>query len=662
MSEQRYLTKSRFKLGVECPTKLYYTGKKEVYADQKLDDRFLEELANGGYQIGELAKHYFPGGVEIGRGFAGDALAETRRMIESGDGIIYEAAFQAEGYFIYADIVEVKDGVIFLYEVKSKSFDPLSDSFTKKRGNGLIADWIPYLNDVAFQKMVIRKAFPEREVRAHLALVDKSQRCPTDGLNQKFRVSRTPDGTNVTVSGLTAEDLAVRLLRVENVDEICDGLIDGDLFESPLGLTFEGTAKALAEHYARDEKMTPRATAACAKCEFRSSGVQSALGLQDGFRECWSEIFGWGDEHFALQSVLDVWDLKCKDKLIAEGRVSIDQVTEADLNLKEPGHPGLSRTQRQLLQITKACSNDPECHIDGAGLAAEFGSWQFPLHFIDFETSMPAIPYNAGRRPYEGIAFQFSHHVVYGDGTLEHKGEFLNISPGRFPNFDFIRALKAELEADDGTVFQYSKFENTYLNLVYRQLLEIETTDRAELLEFIREIATANDRTKAIGEDWADGPRTMVDMLQLVKRYYYDPATRGSNSIKQVLPAILNSSPYLQAKYEQPIYGASSGIPSLNFKDHAWVRFENGSVADPYTLLEKIFADISDKDLDLLLNDDDIRDGAAAMTAYAKLQFEDMPAEVRTAIQAGLLRYCELDSLAMVMIYEGWREMIYGNR
>ena len=90
------------------------------------------------------------------------------------------------------------------------------------------------------------------------------------------------------------------------------------------------------------------------------------------------------------------------------------------------------------------------------------------------------------------------------------------------------------------------------------------------------------------------------------------------------------------------------------------MRLEDRQVADPYKLLPKIFEGISDKDLDILLSDDDLRDGAAAMTAYGKLQFEEMSDVERTAIQRALLRYCELDSLAMVMIYEGWREMIYG--
>lgn len=660
MNIPRYLTKSRFKLGVECPTKLYYSGKRDVYADQKLDDRFLEELANGGYQIGELAKYYFPGGVEIGRGYDGDAVAKTRRMIDGGDCIIYEAAFQAEGYFIYADIVQVKAGAIFVYEVKAKSFDPLSDSLTKRRGSGLVAEWIPYLNDIAFQKMVIRKALPNRDVRAHLALVDKSQRCPTDGLNQKFRVSRKDGTTTVTVGAITEDDLAVQLIKVHNVDDLCDQLIDGDLFESPIGLSFEATAVALADYFARDAKYPPQPTKACAACEFRSDPVQTAAGLKDGFRECWSAVFGWGDEHFGRQSVLDVWDLKCKDRLIVEGRVTIDQIEEADLNMKTADHPGLSRTERQLLQITKARTNDLTCHLDRDGLAAEFARWTYPLHFIDFETSMPAIPFNAGRRPYEGIAFQFSHHIVQADGTVEHRGEFLNVTPGTFPNFDFLRRLKAELDADEGTIFQYSQFENTYMNLVYRQLLEIDVPDRSELLEFIREIARANDRTEEVGETWPEGSRSMVDMLRLVKRHYYDPVTRGSNSIKQVLPAILNRSAYLQTKYEQPVYGAAGGIMSLNFRDHAWVRRENGVVVDPYKLLPKIFEGVSDKDLDILLRDDEIRDGAAAMTAYAKLQFEELTGDARSSIAAALLRYCELDSLAMVMIYEGWREMIHG--
>jgi len=46
------------------------------------------------------------------------------------------------------------------------------------------------------------------------------------------------------------------------------------------------------------------------------------------------------------------------------------------------------------------------------------------------------------------------------------------------------------------------------------------------------------------------------------------------------------------------------------------------------------------------------------MTAYARMQFSDVPNVERQATCKALLRYCELDTLAMVMIYEGWREAL----
>jgi len=76
MVKKRYLTKSRFKLATECPTKLFYTGKSK-YANQNLDDSFLLALADGGFQVGDLAKCYFLGGHDIKTLDYDEALAET---------------------------------------------------------------------------------------------------------------------------------------------------------------------------------------------------------------------------------------------------------------------------------------------------------------------------------------------------------------------------------------------------------------------------------------------------------------------------------------------------------------------------------------------------------------------------------------------------------
>jgi hypothetical protein len=40
--------------------------------------------------------------------------------------------------------------------------------------------------------------------------------------------------------------------------------------------------------------------------------------------------------------------------------------------------------------------------------------------------------------------------------------------------------------------------------------------------------------------------------------------------------------------------------------------------------------------------------------AYARLQFEDLGDEARLRIKDSLLRYCELDTLAMVMVVQAW--------
>ena len=60
----KLLTKSRFKLGLECANKLYFTKNKE-YANNKDDNSFLQELAKGGFQVEELARLEYPDGIFI---------------------------------------------------------------------------------------------------------------------------------------------------------------------------------------------------------------------------------------------------------------------------------------------------------------------------------------------------------------------------------------------------------------------------------------------------------------------------------------------------------------------------------------------------------------------------------------------------------------------
>jgi len=150
-----------------------------------------------------------------------------------------------------------------------------------------------------------------------------------------------------------------------------------------------------------------------------------------------------------------------------------------------------------------------------------------------------------------------------------------------------------------------------------------------------------------------------VDLCDLVKKFYYNPATKGSNSIKKVLPAILNCSTFLKNKYSAPIYGADTNLTSKNYKDWAWIEVDSkGSVVDPYKRLPPIFSDLDLETMDSLVTDGSIADGGAAMTAYSRMQFTEMSDAESEKVSKALLKYCELDTFAMVMIFEYWKHEI----
>jgi hypothetical protein len=131
--------------------------------------------------------------------------------------------------------------------------------------------------------------------------------------------------------------------------------------------------------------------------------------------------------------------------LINDGIYYLKDIPKERLGEIKPEKDGsLSGKERQWLQIEKVKNNDTNPYLDADGLKRGFESFVFPLHFIDFETTMVAIPFFKGRKPYEQTAFQYSHHVVTSDLKIEHAGEYLCKEKRKFPNFDFVRHLKSE--------------------------------------------------------------------------------------------------------------------------------------------------------------------------------------------------------------------------
>jgi hypothetical protein len=651
----KVLSKSRFKLGLECPNKLYFTGNKS-YANKKSEDTFLLALAKGGFQVEELARMHYPGGMFIDtENYEYEkAFQLTQEALLQENVVIYEAAFLVTNYFIRTDILVKTGNKIRLIEVKAKSFNPNEENiFVGSRG-GLVKDWKPYLFDLAFQKHVAQTTFPDFEFEAHFMMADKTKKAKVNGLNQLFRVPANANPrTAITKKINSIEEIGESVLSEINVDSLINDIIN-DKYKYHPNLGFHEAIELFKNAYLEDKYLNWETKfSACKKCEFRASAEDKANGLLSGFEHCFKKQHQWVDSDFNRPNAMEIWNYQGKG-LFESNRVFMDELNEDDFNLK-PLPSKLSASERRWIQVEKAKANDNTIHVEKAELKAEMANWKFPLHFIDFETSTVALPFTAGRKPYEQVAFQFSHHVFHENGTIEHQSEFISNTPGEFPNFIFARALRNALMHDNGSIFRFATHENTILNAIIEQLNESNEVDKLELIGFLKSISKSK---KDSAEHW-DGERNMIDLNAVVKDYYYNPYTKGSNSIKAVLPAALKSSAFLKNKYGSPI--GQLNISSKNFADnHIWLQSENGEVLNPYKLLPPVFEGWSEMELEENISEiEDIADGGAALTAYAKLQYQDMTDNERSQITKGLLMYCELDTLAMVMIYEHFLEITH---
>ncbi len=640
----KYLTKSRFKLAIECPKKLLYTTNTD-YKNTKNDDGFLKSLADGGFQVGELAKKLYPFGIEIKEKNSEKALIETAKELEKDHVVLFEPAIAYNNLLVRIDILVKRGDVFELIEVKAKSIDSKNDQFVTTKGdkNTIKSPIKPYVEDVAFQTYVLKNAFPQARVTSYLLMPDKSEVATIDQMNQFFKVKRV--GNNVeTIANNPPQSISHKdsLLYPLNVDHLIQ-IVHETGIDYPGGHgSLSELAKEWAFAYENDIPLEVPIGAHCASCEFKAPIGDEK---KSGFHECWKSANQWTDAEFDKPLSIELWNFKGKKNFFKSipPKLHLADVTLDDIKF-QPADEGLSNSERQWFQI----SGLPKEHLsagyylDKDFLEREVSNWKYPLHFIDFETSTVAMPFHKGMRPYESVAFQFSHHILEKDGTLRHANQFLLAKPGVFPNYEFARALKNALSSDDGSVFMWATHENTILNHISTQLRTRSDapSDKEELLAFMQTLIK-------------EGERAMVDLRVLSQKAYFHPSTKGANSIKKVLPAVLMSSSFLKSKYSQPIYGAKDGIPSLNYENFTWWTLDaDGKVEEPYKKLlsKESVAPVEDVDPDSL----EVAEGGAAATAYGRLQYESLAPDTRLSIEKSLYKYCELDTLAMAMIVEAW--------
>ena len=210
--------------------------------------------------------------------------------------------------------------------------------------------------------------------------------------------------------------------------------------------------------------------------------------------------------------------------------------------------------------------------IDRAEIGKRIDAWEYPLHFLDYETFAYAIPQFDGIKPFQQMCFQYSLHTIDRPGAKPRHTAYLSRGEDGVPPRAMAEHLKQAMSGGIGTVIVwYESFEKT------------RNTEMAAMLpeyaDFFEEI---NSRT-------ADLMKVFSDKL------YIHPDFKGRSSIKKILPVV---------------------VPKLSYASLG------------------------------------IGDGMTATISWFRaVKWESIDDETRQKIFDDLEKYCELDTLAMVEIF-----------
>jgi hypothetical protein len=497
---------------------------------------------------------------------------------------------------------------------------------------------MPYLLDVTFQLHVLRRAFPDFEVKPWLCVINKGCKVTAnetlthfsairDNSKPKSRpsVQYTGNREQLTDTSLltlrdVAEETGLLMHRVVRRAGMLAALISPEggvtRFQEPVGEIYN----------------------TCRKCEYRfGSGKDKA---PNGFAECWGNMASVQPHILDLHRVGQIGTTNFPDpvpELVRAGKASLLELKEDQLG--KEGAYAKRRSMQWSNSFGKGCEYLPTTLQ--SELKGDETNPGRPFHFLDFEACDVVLPHHAGLRPYERVAFQWSCHTLDQHGQLTHK-EWLNTERD-FPNFKFARTLR-ECIGDTGTVYVWSDYERTTLCKVLQQIEEWISTDEVEALR-VSGFSTLNELQDLadwlvvlLGPEDKQGKRKNAprirDLHKLAMKHYFHPEMLGRTSIKAVLPAVWRHS---SALWENPWFAKYYQVDA------------SGQTIDPYKTLPELPLGEDEED------EDSIIEGTGAIRIYQELIFlQGLTEECKRNREQLLLQYCELDTAAMVMIWAHW--------
>ena len=631
------LSKSDFQLASTCEQKLIY--KKRGYPTAGDSDGYMQMLSEGGYVVGKMATLLYEDGREIAAETTEDCVNQTRDWLaHTAQGTLFEAAILSNQKLVRIDILEKFGNRLHLIEVKAKSHD--SDDVKESEKNRK-----KYIDDVAYQYLVLKEAYPDFEIECSLLMPDKSKATSIDGLAGWFRVlsnQEIPNEASLEIEELPTRqrptfrrpqvefiyendpnrETYIQRLRLEGILSLLD--ITNDVRERQVEIA------AMADRFLEilNQETIGKAAPlckACKACEFNPSNE-----TPNGYLECWGDLGKTTPHIFDLYYGGNLGNYMYLNELIAQGKVSLYDIEFE--RLKNVKGKLTERGQRQKLQIEYTRSGQEWKSEDLPGIIKGF---EYPLHFIDFETYTGAIPFHQGMRPYETIAFQWSCHTITEPGSAPDHYQWIHTGPkfpdpNEYPNIEFARSLMQQI-GNEGTPFMWASHENTVLRSILERM-EAQGHPDLTLRKWLTGMTHFASKTK---DRSRDRKGRLLDMNKLTEQYYFHPDMKGRTSIKKVLPAVWTAHPYLRD------VGA--------FRDYAPTEFELGLI-NPYETLVAVNPSCEWKDAEEV-----IRGGTAAMRAYQRIRFDHTLNDTdRQELRNQLLQYCKLDTMAMVIIAHHW--------
>jgi len=457
-----FISKSKYLNGLQCHKLLwfYYNAKGQIPAF----DAQTQAIFDQGHLVGELAKKLYPGGIEI----AGTAN-DFGKILE----LSKDAAFSDE------DLRErhpERSETRFLGRTKSKGAlsqrKPLFEAAFKSGNAFARADILNPVGKNDWEIVEVKSSTEVKDVNLHdLAL-------------QRYAY----EGAGLSISRCF-------ILHINN-EYVRKGEIDPKKLFTKTDVT--ETVQALMKTVRSNLE-----TMIDVIRQKRQPDVEIGPHCNDPYacplqELCWKFL----PEHNPL--TLYYFKKEKAFELIHEGRLDIRELPTA-----------VSLSERQDIQVSALQSHKP--HVDKAGIRDFLDQIEYPVYYLDFETFGTAIPLFDDVKPYEQIPFQFSLHIVEGEGKKPKHESFL--ADGALdPRPEILNRLK-KLLGNIGSIIAYNApFEKDKLGKASGIFKEYSNWYQAIQPRF-------------------------VDLLTPFKSfYYYHPDQCGSASIKAVLPALTGKS------------------------------------------------------------------------------------------------------------------------